>query len=304
MVTLKWKISEQIKHWIFIVLGAFIMAAGFVLFINPYNLVPGGVYGIGISLHYLFPDIQVGTFGWFLDVPLLLTSFLVFGGGVGLKTITAAFLVPLFMNAPQWLWGVDNPVTHFVARMDLGGELLMSCIFGGVLIGISMGLIFRTHATSGGTDIIGMIISKFARIPLAYAVMMVDSLVVVFGVIVMGDWKLPLYSLVLIFVATKVMDFVIEGGVNDKLLFILSSQNDKIKELILCDMERGGTYIKASGMYTGADKEMIFLVISRREMALVQDYIRKIDPAAFMVVVNAHETLGEGFKQFSERIGG
>lgn len=214
-MVLKLKLSEQIKHWCYIIIGAFLMAVGFMLFINPYNIVPGGVYGIGISLHYLFPGIQVGTFGWCLDVPLLITSFLVFGGKIGMKTITAAFLTPLFMNLPQWIWGKINPITEFVARLDLGNDLLLCSLFGGVLIGLAMGLIFRTHATSGGTDIIGMILSKFLHIPLPRAVMLIDSLVVILGLIVIGDWKLPLYSLVIIFVAAKVMDFIIEGGADE-----------------------------------------------------------------------------------------
>lgn len=280
------------------------MAAGYVLFITPYNIVPGGVYGLGISLHYMFPEIQVGTFGWALDVPLLVTSLWVFGGKIGMKTITAAFITPLFMNAPLWIWGENNPVQMFISNMDLANDLLLSCIFGGVLIGLAMGLIFRTHATSGGTDIIGMIISKFMHIPLAKAIMFVDTIVVIFGLIVIGDWKLPLYSLIVIFIAAKVMNFVIEGGSTDKLLFILSKQNDSIKSLILNDLDRSGTYIHSAGMYTGDEREMIFLVISRRELSDVQDHIRKIDPSAFMVIVNAHETLGEGFKPFAERIGG
>ncbi len=301
---LKLNPSQQLTHWIYIVVGAFLMAAGFALFISPHNMVPGGVYGLGISLHYLFPEIQVGTFGWLLDIPLLITSFLVFGGKVGMKTIAAAFLIPLFMNAPKWIWGEQNPVTYTIERMALGDDLFLSAIFGGLLVGLSMGLIFKTHATSGGTDIIGMIISKYARIPLARSVMAVDSVVVIIGVVIIGDWKLPLYSLVLIFVCTKVMDFIIEGSTNDKLLFILSSKNDEIRQLVTVDLDRSATYIKSSGMYTGGDKEMIFLVITRRELAIVQDTIKQIDPRAFMVVVNAHETLGEGFKEFTDRIGG
>ena len=300
----KLKQSEQIKHWVYIVLGSLIMAIGFTLFISPYNIVPGGVYGIGISLHNIFPDIQVGTFGWLLDIPLLITSFLVFGGRVGAKTITAACLMPLFMNAPQWIWGEVNPVTEFIVAMNLGDDLIVSCIFGGVMIGVSMGLILKTHATSGGTDIIGMIISKYFKLPIAQAVLMVDVVVVVFGLIVIGDWKVPLYSLITIFVASKVMDFIIEGASGDKLLFILSEKHSDIKDFILGPMERGGTYIKAAGMYSGAPREMVFVVISRRELSIVQDFVRKLDPDAFMIVVNAHETLGDGFKKFQERIGG
>lgn len=274
------------------------------MFITPYNIVPGGVYGLGISLHYLFPSIQVGTFGWLLDVPLLITAFLVFGGKIGMKTITAAFITPLFMNAPVWIWGADNPVAYFIQEMNLSNDLLLTSIFGGLFLGVAMGLIFKTHATSGGTDIIGMIISKFMHIPLAKAIMLVDSCVVIVGLIIIGDWKLPLYSLVVIFISAKVMNFVIEGSEDDKLLFILSKENDSIKNLIINDMDRSGTLVKSKGMYSDNDKEMIFLVISRRELSIVQDYIREIDPNAFMVIVNAHETLGEGFKPFAERIGG
>lgn len=298
------KLHEQIKHWIYIVVGSFILAAAFMLFMTPHNIVPGGVYGLGISLHYMFPEIQVGTFGLLLDIPLLLLSLFVFGGKIGAKTIVSAVLIPLFMNAPAWIWGEVNPVTNFIAEMDLGSDLFLNCIVGGVLLGFSLGLIFKTHATSGGTDIIGMIISKFMHIPLANAMLIVEIFVVVIGLIVIGDWKLPLYSLITIFVTVKVMDFVIEGGNNDKLLFILSDKHNELKDFILTKINRGGTYIKSSGMYTGKDKEMIFVVISRREISVFQDYIRELDPNSFMVVVNAHETLGDGFNQFTEKIGG
>lgn len=302
-MTIKLQLSHQIKQWVYIVVGSFIMASAFVLFISPYNIVPGGVYGIGIVLHYLFPGIAVGTFGLCLDVPLLITSLWVFGGKIGLKTLVAAVLTPLIMNGMTYMWGND-PTTMFGGSINLTDDLLLACIFGGAMIGTAMGLILKTHATSGGTDIIGMIISKFMHLPIARSVLMVDSTVVVFGLIVFGHWTVPLYSLITIFVSTKVMDFIIEGGSNDKLLFILSEKHEDLRTFIINNMGRGGTYIKASGMYTGTPKEMVFVVVSRREISIVQDYIRQIDPAAFMIVVNAHETLGDGFKQFGERIGG
>lgn len=171
-------------------------------------------------------------------------------------------------------------------------------------MGFGMSLILKSHATSGGTDIIAMIVSKYLHIPISRALLFVDSAVVLFGLIVFGDWKVPLYSLVTIFVCTKVIDFVLEGGSNDKLLFILSEKNDAIRQYIIGDLERGGTFIKSAGMYTNAPKEMIFVVVSRSEMMFIQDFVRHEDPTAFMVVVNAHETLGDGFKTFAPRVGG
>ncbi|MEG1663888.1 MAG: YitT family protein [Mucinivorans sp.] len=302
-MTLKVQLSEQIKQWVYILLGSMIMSVAFVMFINPYNIVPGGVYGIGIVLHYLFPEVAVGTFGLCLDIPLLITSMLVFGSKVGLKTLFAAVMTPLMMNGLTLLVG-NNPETMLGGVINLSHDILLACLFGGVLLGLSMGLILKTHATSGGTDIVGMIVSKFMHLPIARSVLMVDSSVVLFGLLVFGNWIMPLYSLITIFVSTKMMDFVLEGGSNDKLLFILSDKHELIRKFILEDMERGGTYIKSAGMYNNTPREMIFVVISRREMSRIQDFIRSIDPSAFMIVVNAHETLGDGFKQFTEKIGG
>ena len=283
------------KSWLYIVVGCFILAAGFVLFITPYQIVPGGVYGIGIVLHSIFPNIQVGTFGMMLDIPLLLIAFRIFGNKFGSKTIVAALLTPLIMNTLTALIG-ENPETMLGGSINLSGDILLSCIFGGVLIGAGLGIIMRTHATSGGTDIIAMILHKYTRMPIARCLLIVDSCVVLLGLIVLKDWLIPLYSLVTIFVTTRVMDYILDGGGSNKLLFILSDQYDSIRTLIIDKLERGGTYIHSTGMYSMQDKKMIFVVINRNELPQVQDYIKQIDPRAFMVVMNAHEIYGEGFK--------
>lgn len=291
--------SQTVRQWLYVVVGAALLAAAFVLFITPYRIVPGGVYGMGVVLNYLFPAIPVGTYGLSMDIPLLIIAFRIFGARFGTKTIVAAILTPLFMNGLTWFAGTD-PVTMFSGKIDLSDDVLLSCIFGGTLMGLGIGLILKTHATSGGTDIVAMIVSKYLHMPISRAVLYVDSLVVLFGLIVLGDWKLPLYSLVTIFVSSRVIDYIVDGGSGDKLLFILSGKHDQIRDYILDGLDRGGTYIKASGMYTGADKEMIFVVVSRREVSLMRDRIREVDPDAFMIVVDAHETLGEGFKTFEK----
>lgn len=291
--------SQTIRQWLYVVVGAALLAAAFVLFITPYRIVPGGVYGMGVVLNYLFPAIPVGTYGLSMDIPLLIIAFRIFGARFGTKTIVAAILTPLFMNGLTWFAGTD-PVTMFSGKIDLSNDVLLSCIFGGTLMGLGIGLILKTHATSGGTDIVAMIVSRYLHMPISRAVLYVDSLVVLFGLIVLGDWKLPLYSLVTIFVSSRVIDYIVDGGSGDKLLFILSEKHDLIRDYILDGLDRGGTYIKASGMYTGADKEMIFVVVSRREVSLMRDRIREVDPDAFMIVVDAHETLGEGFKTFEK----
>ncbi len=287
------------RDWICIVLGAFVLAAGFVLFITPYHIVPGGVYGTGIVLHYLFPQVQVGTFGLMLDIPLLCVALWVFGAKFGTKTIVAALLTPVFMNTLTHFIGED-PAAMLAGNIDLSGDVLLSCIFGGVLIGVGMGLILRTHATSGGTDIVAMIVHRFTRMPIARCLLIVDSCVVVLGLIVLKDWRIPLYSLITIYVSTQLVDWVLDGGGSNKLLFILSEKNEQIRTLIIEKLERGGTYIQSTGMFSMQDKQMIFVVLDRTELPVVQDYIRRIDPRAFLVVMNAHEIYGEGFKPILE----
>ncbi len=279
--------------------GSLILSAGFVLFMNPYRVVPGGVYGLGIVLHELFPGVQVGTFGLLFDIPLLLIGMKVFGRRFGGKTLIAALMIPLIMNIMTALVGND-PATMFSGRMDLSDDMFLVCIFGGLFIGTGMGLILKTHATSGGTDIIAMLLSRYARLPFSRGVLLADSAVVIVGMIVLGSWRLPLYSLVTIFVSTRMIDLIIDGPSYDKLLFIISEKQDEIKDFILTNMGRGGTYLPSTGMYTGTHREMIFLVVSRSEVSAVKARIKEIDPAAFVVVVNAHETYGDGFKPFPE----
>ncbi len=294
---------KTLRQYLYILLGSFLIAAGYVLFITPYQIVPGGVYGAGVALNYIFPGLEVGTWGLILDVPLLIIAFIFLGGHLGVKTIFAALALPAIMNGMTYFIGTD-PVTMIGGVINLSDDVLLACIFGGCIIGIGVAFILKSHATSGGTDIVGMLISKFMHLPIARALLIVDSIVIIFGLIVIGDWKVPLYSLVTLFICLKVVDFILEGGSGDKLIFILSDKKDEIRSFIIDDLSRGGTFIKAQGMYSSADKDMIFVVISRRESILMQERVREIDEAAFMVVVNAHETLGDGFKAFEKKVGG
>ena len=175
---------------------------------------------------------------------------------------------------------------------------VLGSIFGGIVIGVGVGLIVKFGATSGGTDIISMIVSKFLHMKFGTAVLIVESTVVIVSMIILREWTMPLYALVAIFAQSKAIDFVLGGTEEDKLLFIISEKKEELKHYIIHDLERGGTYIKSKGMYTGNDKEMIFVVVDKRQITAVQDNIKIIDPDAFVVVVNAQDTYGDGFKTF------
>jgi len=307
------------RSWILIFVGCSIMGAGFVFFINPYNFVPGGVYGAGIVLHNIFPSIQIGTFGYMFDVPLMITAVLVFGGQFGARTVLAALYTPGFMNILTRLVYPNEEAVHSLdpalllgGRLDLSNDLLLTCVIGAVVIGIGQGIVVRQQATTGGTDIVGMLLQKFAGIKFSTGILLADGVVVLSGLLVIGfglgtgdagqgGWMLTLYSLITIYITSRVVAYMLDGASYDKLLFINSTRQEELRRFIIEDLDRSATYIKATGMYSGRDNDMIFLVVSRKEVRLVQHKIKEIDPKAFVVVTDAYETFGEGFKQFPEK---
>lgn len=302
-----------------ITIGCVMAAVGFVFFINPYNIVPGGIYGLGIVLHNIFPAVQVGTFGYMFDIPLLTIAIILFGKQFGGRTLYAAAITPGMMNifsslvypTQEALEALD-PSQLLGGSMDFSNHLILASILGGALLGVGLGLVVRCNATTGGTDIIAMILNKFLKIPFPKGVLLADSCVVLAGLVVIGfglglddkeagGWLLSFYSLICIFISSRVIDRVIDGASYDKLLFIISNKHtDVIRDYILNDLQRGGTYIKSSGLYSNEDKQMIFLVVSRREVTQVQRKLREIDPTLFLVVTDAYDTYGEGFKSFAD----
>jgi uncharacterized membrane-anchored protein YitT (DUF2179 family) len=273
-----------------ILIGTFIMAAGFVLFISPYKLAPGGVYGIAIILHHLF-GLPIGLTALAMDIPLTLIGIRVIGPRFGAKTIVGFLSTSVWVSLLEWMYGYEPLVEN---------DALLSAIFGGVLIGAGLGLVFKSRATSGGSDIIAMIIAKYTHLPLGQLLIMVDSIIVLLGLAAFGKWEIPLYSWIVIFISGKIIDVVLQGLDYDKTLFIISEKYEEIQKKILTDLNRGGTVINGKGMYNGQDKSIIFTVVNRRELAILKDFIHRIDPKAFLTVINAHEILGEGFKPLNE----
>jgi len=291
-------VKEKIfsKKWFLaysmILVGAFIMAAGFVFFITPYRIVPGGVYGISIVLHHMFGT-PVGLVALGFDIPLTLIGIKVLGPRFGVKTVVGFVFTAGFVDFLTYIWG-DLPLVQ--------DDALLSSIFGGLLVGLGLGLIFKAKATSGGSDIVAMIISKYTKLPLGQLMIVVDSAIVLIGLIVFQDWKIPLYSLIVIFITGRVIDIVLQGISYDKTLFIISNKPQELRDKIINDLNRGGTFIQGKGMYNGTDRTIIYTVVNRREMAMLQDFVHQIDPSAFMTVINANEILGNGFKSLKDKM--
>jgi uncharacterized membrane-anchored protein YitT (DUF2179 family) len=278
--------AKWFRAVLLILIGTFIMSVGFVFFISPYRFAPGGVYGIAIVLHHLF-NLPTGMVALIIDIPLTIVGIKILGPRFGWKTVLGFVSLAIFVDLLTYFQG-DAPLVEDAA--------LLSAIFGGVLIGIGLGLVFKSRATSGGSDIIAMIIGKYTRLPLGQLMIYVDSVIVLISLIAFKDWTIPLYSWIVIYITGKVVDLIIEGMNFEKSLFIISEKHELIRLKIIDDLKRGGTYIPGRGMFDNDEKSIIFTTVNRRELGIIKDYIKEVDPNAFISVMNTQEILGKGFK--------
>ena len=226
-------------------------------------------------------------------------------------------LTPLIMNVMSRLVYPTqealeklDPTQLLGGTMDMTDHLMLTCIIGAAVIGVGTGIVIRSQATTGGSDIVGMLLQKYCHIRFSRAILLVDGTVVCFGLLVIGfglgtaedmsqpSWHLSFYSLISIFIISRVIAYMINGARNDKLIFVISDRKmDELHQYILKDLDRTATCIKSSGLYTGRDKEMIFLVVSYQEVQGVKLKIKEADPRAFVVVTDAYDTFGERWKE-------
>lgn len=281
------------KRWFFnyfkVILGSSILAFGVVFFIIPFHVVPGGVFGISILINHLtgFP---VGMAALLINIPLFIWGIRVLGAQFGIKTFLAIVLTSVFIDLFTYLYG----------GKALTEDILVSSMFGGVFVGVGIALAIRGDATTGGTDIIAQIISKYTKIPVGQLFLLIDGVIVMGSVIIFRKIELAPYAIIAIFSISKTVDSILNGLDHRKAVFIVSKEHEKIRDVILSDMDRGGTYLMAKGLfYRNEERNIIFSALSRKEVAKLQSFIKRIDPDAFLAVLDTREIIGSGFKPFT-----
>ena len=294
-------LKKILKDYTFIFLGAFIVASAYVFFITPYKIIPGGVYGISIVIHYVtagmftgFPEgLPIGMTALCFNIPLLFAAYKLLGAGSLPKTIATFVATAVFVDLLTLVQGYEQVVV---------GDSLLASIYGGVLIGVGVALIFKAKATSAGTDVLSKIITKYARIPIGFSIIAVDSVIVLIGLIAFGDWAVPLYSWITIFVYGKVVNIMQEGLSTDRAVFIISSKPRELGDMIIHKLKRGGTFFHGKGVYNGEEREIVYTVVSARQVPRLREHIHTIDPNAFITILPANEILGKGFQSLNEKV--
>ena len=277
------KLKETIKEYIIIIFGTVLVAFAAKNLLDPASLVTGGVSGAAIVIKY-FTGIPLWVSNTALNIPIFLVAIPVLGWKFIKKTLISTIVLSVALAVIPTM-----PVAP--------DDLLLSSVFGAVMQGIGLGMVLRYKASTGGTDMVAATLHKKIRhISIAQILQYVDGAIVVAGIFAFGVQK-ALYALIAIYVGTKMSDYILEGIKFAKQIFIISENAEAISKSIMEDMNRGVTGIKAVGMYSKADKTMLYCAVSPKEIADVKDLVKSIDKEAFVIVSDAREVLGEGFEE-------
>jgi uncharacterized membrane-anchored protein YitT (DUF2179 family) len=258
-----------------------------VIFTIPNNLAPGGVSGLATALAHVLP-INVGLLTLIFNVPILIVSLIMFGWRSVVRTVFATLMFSLSID-------VLSPVMFTYTN-----NVLLASVVGGVLIGAGVGILFIRNITTGGTDMITMILRKpFPQLQAGSLMIVIDSVVVLIAVFIFGDIEIALYSAITLFVAGKVIDAIMQGVDFAKIILIITDRQKDVLDELTLNLGRGVTEMPARGGFTGKDKSMLLTVARRSEIAATLRAVKKIDPESFVILYNATEVHGEGFKEIN-----
>ena len=280
--------KKNIKEFALITIGILLVAISVVYFFEPNNIAAGGITGLAIVINHYIPFISIGPLVLMMDAVLFVIALIVLGAKFGAKTIYSSVLLSVSM----WLMQTFIPI-------NITNDLILATIFGTLISAGGMAIVFNANASTGGTDIIAKILNKFFHIEIGKSLLMVDFLVTLLGAITFGI-NMGLYGLLSVIINGVVIDNIIAGFKTKSEITIISDKNKDISKFILNDLERGCTFIKGVGGFTGKDTALLYTVLDRSEFIKLKNKIREIDKNAFITVGEVHEVMGEGFMGIDE----
>lgn len=280
--------KNKIKNWtidiIAIAVGSMIMAFGISMFLLPNKLSSGGFAGIATIVYYLF-KVPMGTTNVLLNIPLFIIAWYKIGKKFFIKSIIGTIGLSVFMD-------------FFDRFNSLTNDRFLACIYGGIIVGLGMAIIFKFNSSTGGTDLISNIAKEFnSNLRLSEVVVIIDIIVVALNMIVFKEIEIGLYSAITIYLIGKIIDILFEGIYFTKLIYIVSDKNEEIAKSIGDEIRRGTTGLYGKGMYTNKEKLILICAAARRDVVKVKTAAKKIDPQAFIVISNSREVFGMGFKK-------
>lgn len=293
----KWRSAGRMAWDILLwVVGTLLYAVSVVVFVRPLQITSGGLTGLGIIVNHLFPVVPMGAFNFVMNVPLFIAAWRVFGMKFIARTIAATALLSAQIDL----------LAHLDARFGFaysGDDVLVGAVFGGVIAGIGLGLVFLAGATTGGFDIAGRLLKlKFPHIAVGKLILMCDATVVILTAVMYKSFDSLLYSIVTVFLISVALDYVIKERDHSKMMLIITAHPDEVTNDIIQLMDRGVSLIHAEGGYTHEEKKMLMCVVRTHEVPQIRKLIEKYDEKPFIIIADSSEVLGEGFKSHEDTL--
>lgn len=279
---------NKFKQLLYIVMGTFITAMAINIFFVPNNISSGGASGVGIILNYLFA-FPVGTTVIILNLPLFIVAILKIGFKFTSKAIIGTGLLSIFIDLTSNISGMEI--------LNIGGDLVLSSVFGGLLLGLGLSFVFKGKSSTGGSELLAQIVYKYRPvISMSQLMLVIDAVIIVSSTIAFKSISSGLYSLIAIFVSKKTIDIVFDGINYTKIINIITKKSESISQRIINEVERGATAIKCVGEYTKGEYVKIECVATITQIYKIKEIVREEDTEAFMYIAPATEVLGYGFK--------
>lgn len=275
---------------VFFTVGCFIFSASVAIFTAPNKMAPGGASGIATLLYYTIGT-PIGVMIFVLNIPLFILSLRFIGGSFVVKSIICTAITSV---------GVD--ILGFLPKYDGShGNMLLAAIYGGVLSGAGLALVFLRGSTTGGTDIASRLLKlKWPHVPMGRMMMLIDAVIITVSIFVFKSIDSGLYAIIQLFVSSKVIDIILYGSDTGKMVIVISEHNEEIAKAITSQIDRGVTLLKGRGYYTGTDREVLMCAVRRPQTPKVRSIVRMYDPAAFIIMCEAGDVIGEGFKPITK----
>lgn len=304
----KKEITTLTIQCICVMLGTLIMALGYKLFLTPNKIVPGGFMGLAQIIHDLLAKINftlLSTSVWYILLNVFLFLYAVkvlgfkFGIRAGVGILSYSIWVDL-IDSFKFISSILDKLTLESTTLVSGGLYIIYAIYGGILMGVGMGIVFRSNGSTGGCDMVAVVVNKFfPNVTTGQIVMMVDGAVVILSAICYNSLALPLYALITIFVCGKVSDIFVDGVKSLRAYYILTDKKDEISARIITELDKGVTNISCVGMYTHKEKNMLLVILRRSQIMQLKQIVKETDPNSFMFSSLVKEAYGEGFTAYN-----
>lgn len=275
--------KNEIINYAFIISGSFVLALAVVGFFLPNQMVTGGTAGLALLLHYITP-FTIGSLIALINLPLLILGSRYLGKMFAIRTVITIVLISLFIDFLAQIIKLEPFIL----------DTILSSIFGGIFIGLGLALVIKGNSSAGGSTIIAKIISSKTEIKPAQVILVIDTIIILSALFILEDRAKILWSVISIYITSKMIDYILTGSLNKKVVYLVTQKTQELKKLITDELGPEGTIIKGDGLFEGQEKKMILIVVEVTKLQRLRQMVRETDPEGFLIITEASEMLGRG----------